>query len=214
MSASLASGCERELAVEAGVVGARRRPGEQPVEQPDVFRRGDHVDLVAGLRPAEAVRAERAPVADDQRRPRPARDALALGDGALRVDDVGDDLVVAAAGQLQFDAVDRPVRAPARSGRGSAPSGAIVQPCTSSEASTTMKATLNIVAAVRQAGDDRQDGEQDRHRAAQADPGDERHLLAGEAERQQAEPDRDRPRDQHQERGERRCAGTATAGNS
>ena len=57
--------------------------------------------------------------------------------------------------------------------------GPIVQPCTRSETSTTMKAMLKISLPVRQPGDDRQDGEQDRDRAAQADPGDEGDLAGG-----------------------------------
>ena len=115
---------QREFAVEPRIVGARRtRPANSRSSSADILRRGDDVDLVAGLRAAEAVRAQRPPVADDERRPRPARNALALGDRAFRMDDVGDDLVVAAARQFQFDAIDRARVAPARSGRGSAPSG-------------------------------------------------------------------------------------------
>ena len=56
--------------------------------------------------------------------------------------------------------------------------------------------------AVLDAADDGQDGEQDRHRAAQADPGDEEGLAVGVPERRQAEPHRDGPGDDDQEDGE------------
>ena len=56
--------------------------------------------------------------------------------------------------------------------------------------------------------------EQQRDRAAQADPGDEGRLLALEAERPEAEPDRDRPRHEDQEDGERQCPAAAICGNS
>ena len=97
---------DAELAEEARVVGTIAAAHEEAVEEADEFRRGDHIDLVAGLRAAGEMRPERAAVADEQRRPRPARDALALGDRTVGMDLVGDDLVVAAARQLELDAVD------------------------------------------------------------------------------------------------------------
>ncbi|MBZ0229182.1 MAG: hypothetical protein K8F58_12140, partial [Bauldia sp.] len=40
---------EAEFAIEPRIAGAFRRPGEEPVEEADMLRRRDHVDLVAGL---------------------------------------------------------------------------------------------------------------------------------------------------------------------
>ena len=50
----------------------------------------------------------------------------------------------------------------------------------------------------RQSDQQRDGGEKDRHRAAQADPGNEQLLAPLEAERRQAQEHRDRPRHQHQ----------------
>ena len=53
------------------------------------------------------LRAHRLAVAHDQRRPRPARDALAARDRAVRHHVIDDELVVRGAGKLQLDLLDR-----------------------------------------------------------------------------------------------------------
>ena len=95
------------------------------------------------------------------------------------MDDIGDDLVVAAAGQLQLDAVDRPV--PRRHDQAEKARHRPDRPALHEQ--RDQHDDEGDVEEDRcpfgQAGDHRQDGEQDRDRAAQADPGDEGHLLAG-----------------------------------
>ena len=73
-----------------------------------------HVDLVAGLRPAERCgRSERpSRMISDGRAQRGMRWPLATGLSGWTT--IGDDLVVAAAGQLELDAVDRAAAAAAR----------------------------------------------------------------------------------------------------
>ena len=53
-----------------------------------------------------------------------------------------------------------------------------------------------------QAGDDRERGEHDRHAAAQARPGEEALLAQRDAERRERRRDGQRPRDEHQHRGD------------
>ena len=88
-------------------------------------------------------------------------------------DGIGKQFVMGRARQFQLDllAAGRCRAGTIRPSRRA--SGPTVQPCTTSETSTMMKAMLKISAAVLEPAEQRRDGEQDRHRAAQADPGDE-----------------------------------------
>src|SRR5581483_4973760 len=190
-----------ELAEEARVVRPLARFAEQAVEQPNVVGRGDDIDLVARLRPAGMVRAERASVADKQRRPRPARNALAPRDRTVGMDHVTDDLVIAAPGQFQLDAVDHP--GSRRDDEAEVAGDRPDRPALHDKGDEDDdEGGVEQVLRARNTTDDRDDAEQDRYGTAEADPRDERHLPAIEAERQEADPDRHRAGDEREEQGE------------
>ena len=93
------------------------------------------------------------------------------------MDLVGDDLVVAAPGQLELDAVDGALprrHDHAEEARHRADGPALHQ----QRGEHHDEGGVEDILSVGQAGEDRQDREQDRHRAAQADPGNERDLVA------------------------------------
>ena len=129
---------------------------------------------------------------------------LAMGDGAGRMHRVADQFVVLPAGQFQLDPLNR---AHARRHGQLQPSRHRTDrpPLQHQRGEHDQEGDVEDLLRVGQAGDQRQDREQDGDRAAQAHPGDEGDLAAGEAERQQAEPDGKGPCQEDQHGGERKA---------
>ena len=170
-----------EGAEEIGVVGADLgAAGEQPVEQPRIAVRDEDVDMVAGDEAAGVLVFHRAAVAHHQRRPRPARDALAARDRAAGDDGVGEQLVVGRAGQFQLDLLQRAdaLRHDEAEPAGERADGPALD---DQRHQHDDEGGVEDGAAVLQPAEQRRDGKQDRDGAAQADPGDEGGFLALES---------------------------------
>ncbi len=107
--------------------------------------------------------------------------------GTVGADRIADDLLLELARQVELDPARQRIAARERRRRSRRAAGAMVQPCTRSDTSTTTKRDVEIELGVRHADQQRDRREEDADRAAQADPGDEHLLAPGEAERRKAQ---------------------------